>query len=109
MAQSRAIEQIIRTRAASGDGYESTNLNPEKGLISSTFGPIVRNSIEAAFDGVGLDQNVSAGFANAMSDPSNGIEVRGRTFFGISPIGFNKPYNSYGDSALGFNSFYTIC
>jgi len=106
MAQSRAIEAIKRTQAADGGLYITTNMNPEQGLVSSTYGALKQASHE--IDGVGLDQNVSYACANAMSDPNNAIEVRGRWFFAISPTGIMKPFNSDGNSATGCNSIHLI-
>ena len=111
MAQSRAVEAINRTSAADGGGYIQTNLNPEQGMMGATFGAIVKNVHSMLFglgEFVGLDDNVSNGIAQSMSDPNNAIDVRGRKYYIIPPHGHIKVTNSDGNSSLGCCSFYTV-
>ncbi len=110
MVQSRAIEAINRTSAADGGGYIQTELNPEQGLVSSTYGTIKQSSheISTSPESVGLDQNVSYAWANVMSDPNSAIVVRGKPYFQIPNLGFLKPYDNDGNSTMGCSSLHLI-
>ncbi len=108
--QNGKVEAVNRTQAAEGNLYISTNFNTEQGLVSSTYGPIKQSSheISTSPESVGLDPNVSYGWANAMSDPNSAIVVRGKPYFIIPNLGFLKPYNSDGNSAMGCSSLHLI-
>jgi len=106
--QSRAVEAVNRTQAATGDVYVQTNLTPEKGSIGATFGAIMKNIHEAVFGGIGLDYNVSEGYAQIMSNPNNAIDVRGRKYYPHTSIGNLRPYNEDGNPSGGCFSFYTM-
>lgn len=106
--QSRAVEAVNRTQAATGEGYIQTNLNPEQGSIGATFGAIMKNIHEAVFGGIGLDANVSEGIAQIMANPNNAIEVKGRTYYPHTSIGNLRPYNDDGNPSGGCFSFYSM-
>ena len=111
MAQtkSRAVEQVNRTHAASGEGYEITNLPIEKGTVAATFGAITKNILDAVMQGIGLDYNVSDGYAQIITNPNNAIDVRGRKYYPHTGIGNLRPYNEDGNPSGGCFSFYSMC
>lgn len=106
--KSRAVDQINRAQAASGEGYESTTLNIEQGTVSATFGAITRNILDAVLSGIGLDYNVSDGYAQVMSNPNNAIEMGGRIYYPHTGIGNLRPYNETGNPSGGCFSFYSM-
>ena len=108
MVQSRAVDQVNRTRAASGEGYESTDLNIENGVVAATFGAITKNILESVMQGIGLDLNVSDGYAQIINNPNNAINVRGRTYYPHTGIGNLRPYNESGNPSGGCFSFYSM-
>ena len=107
--RSGAIDSINRTNAAEHNKYESTNFNNmESGLVSATFGAITRNILDAVLQGIGLDFNVSDGYAQIVSNPENAIEIRGRVYYPHTGIGNLKPYNEDGNPTGGCFSFYSM-
>ena len=106
--QSRAVDQINRTHAASGEGYETTDLKIEQGTVAATFGAITKNILDAVLSGIGLDFNVSDGYAQIISNPNNAIDVRGRTYYPHTGIGNLRPYNEDGNPSGGCFSFYSM-
>lgn len=109
MAQSRAVDQVNRTQAARpNNGYETTDLNIESGIVAATFGAITKNILEAVMQGIGLDYNVSDGYAQIINNPNNAINVRGRMYYPHTGIGNLRPYNESGNPSGGCFSFYTM-
>ena len=106
--KSRAVDEINRNHAASGSGYESTNLNIERGAVAATFGAITKNILDAVLMGIGLDLNVSDGYAQIITNPNNAIDVRGRKYYPHTGIGNLKPFNGDGNSSSGCFSFYSM-
>ena len=106
--KSRAIDQINRVQAASGEGYASTNLNIDQGTVAATFGALTKNILNAVLMGIGLDLNVSDGYAEILSNPNNEINIRGRKYHPHTGIGNLKPYNENGNPSGGCFSFYSM-
>ncbi len=104
---SRATGEFNRA-AASTDNYIRTNLNIKstddetRNVISSTFGVIKNNILQAFWSATGLDSNVNTAYEQSMTDPSQSFEANGKRYF-VYPGGVGKlqAYNELGNPADG--------
>ena len=78
-----------------------------KNIISSTFG-LIKNNIEAIWYSVGLEPNVNMAYTQAMTDPKQCIEARGKKFYPHPGVGNLKAYNEAGNPSGGCFSMQTL-
>ena len=106
--------QAINETAAVHAGYVQTNLPIKKSdaetrnVISNTFGQYLKNNLEAIWYAIGLNPNVNIAYQNAMTDPSQCIETKGKKFYQHPGVGNLHPYNENGNPAGGVFTMQTV-
>lgn len=116
MAQdrSRATGEINRIAAMGENIYTPTDLNIKRtdeetrDVISSTFGVIKKNILQAFWFATGLDGNVNSAYQQAMTDPSLSFEVKGKTYYTYPGVGKLQAYNEMGNPSDGCFTMQTI-
>ncbi len=114
MAASRATTEFNRTAAMRDDMYVKTNLGIKKSdeetenIISSTFGMIKQNILEAFWYSTGLDPNVNNAYSIAMTDPNQSFEVRGKRYYTCPSVGNLRAYNEFGNPSGGCFTMQTM-
>lgn len=100
---------------ASTDSYVRTNFNIKptdeetRNVISSTFGVIKNNILQAFWYATGLDDNVNGAFQQSMTDPSQSFEANGKRYYAYpGGVGKLQAYNEAGNPADGCFSMQVI-
>ena len=100
---------------ASTDSYVRTNFNIKPtdeetcNVISSTFGVIKNNILQAFWYATGLDDNVNGAFQQSMTDPSQSFEANGKGYYAYpGGVGKLQAYNEAGNPADGCFSMQVI-
>lgn len=111
---SRATGEFNRVAAMGESTYVRTDLNIKKtdeetrNVISSTFGVIKSNILQAFWYATGLDGNVNGAYQQAMTDPDKSFEVQGKKYYTYPGVGKLQAYNEMGNPADGCFTMQTI-
>lgn len=113
-SENRSINAVNTTAAMRESNYVSTDLGIKKtdeetkNIISSTFGIIKNNILEAFWYSTGLEPNVNNAYTNTMSDPNQCMEIQGKKFYPHPGVGNLQPYNEVGNPSGGCFTLHTM-
>ncbi|MBD5402210.1 hypothetical protein HDR58_05355 [bacterium] len=105
--QSRVTQDFNRAAAMNEDNYIKTDLKIQKtdeetcNIISSTFGVIKNNILEAFWYSIGFEPNVNTAYTDAMTNPETSFEVQGKKYFQHPGVGNLRAYNESGNPSGG--------
>ncbi len=110
----RNILAVNQTAAAAEGNYVPTAIEIDRSddfqrkIISSTFGVIKNNILQAFWYSTGLDANVNSAYTQVMTDPNQCIEVQGRKFYPHPGVGNLQAYNELGNPSGGCFTLHTM-